>query len=119
MVGIFIDHDIVGIPEPVVTVAKIIRRNRKIETAEPEAARTSSCQVKHMPFAEAARKSPVLKRVIEMVVRVILPGIMANPFVALGMDVRSVGVALRVTKGTSLFRSGAGLLLGRRGACSR
>jgi hypothetical protein len=109
VVGILIHHDIVGPPVPVVAVAKIIRGNRKIEAAEPESARASSFDAKYMPFAEAAGKSSMLKGMIDMVVSVVLPRIMPNPFVAAGMDVRRFGVALFVAVGTSLFLRRAGL----------
>jgi hypothetical protein len=48
-------------------------------------------------LAESAVEMPVLEGMIEMVVRVILAGVMADPFVAFGMDVRSCGVAFRIT----------------------
>jgi len=58
-----------------------------------------------MPFAKAACKAPVLEGMIEVLVRVVLPGVMPDPFVAAGMDVRSVGVALHVAVGTKLLRA--------------
>jgi hypothetical protein len=37
MVRIFINHDLVTTPEPVVTKGKIARGNAKVEAAKPEA----------------------------------------------------------------------------------
>ena len=73
VIGILIDHDIVGTPVPIVAVVEIIFGNRKIEAAEPEPARAPSFDSKHMSSPEAAVKSPVLKGVIDMVVRVVTP----------------------------------------------
>src|SRR5580692_228240 len=89
VVGILVDHDIVGAPVPVVAVAEIILCNRKVEAAEPEAARASPFNAKRMSPPEAATKSSVFERMIDVVVRVVLPCIMSDPFVAAGMDVRS------------------------------
>lgn len=110
MIRILVDHDIVGTPIPVVAIAEIIGRNRKIETAEPEAARASAFDSEHMTPTEATGKSPVLPGMMEVVVRVVLPGIVSDPFVAAGMDVRSIGMALLVAVRSSLFLGRAGLL---------
>jgi hypothetical protein len=103
VVRIFIDHDIVGTPVPVVAISEIIGRNRKIETAEPEAARAASFDPKRMTSAEATRKAAMLPGMVEVVVGIISSCIMPNPLVTAGMDVRSLWVALLVTVGTRLL----------------
>src|ERR1700691_2913812 len=105
MIGIFVDHDIVGIPEPVIAVAYIVRRHRKIESTEPEAARASALNVKHVALAKAAGKMSVLPGMIKMVVRVILPGIMPHPFVTARMDVWRRRVSFFIDVRLGLLRS--------------
>jgi hypothetical protein len=53
----------------------------------------------------------VFKGVIDVIVSVVLPSIMPDPFVPAGMNVRRFGVALLVTVGSRLFWSRARLLL--------
>jgi hypothetical protein len=45
----------------------------------------------------------MFERMIDVVVRVVLPCIMADPFVSAGMDVRSFGMAFFVVESASLF----------------
>jgi hypothetical protein len=103
VVGIFVDHDIVSAPVPVIAVAEIILRNRKVEAAEPEAARASPFDSKRVSLPESATKSSVLERMIDVVVRVVLPGIMPDPFVSAGVDVWGFGMAFLVVESASLF----------------
>ena len=63
-----------------------------------------------MSLTEAAGKTSVLPGAIEVVVRVVLPGIMTNPFVAAGMNVRRFRVAFLVAVVASLFLSWTRLL---------
>jgi len=105
VIGILVNHDAVGTPDPVIAITNVIRSDGKIEPAEPETAWASAFDAKRVPLAEAAGKMSVLPGMIEVVVRIVLARIMPDPFVAAGMDVGSFGVALLVAKGTSLFGS--------------
>lgn len=111
MVGIIVDYDIVGSPVPIVAIIEIIWGDRKIETAEPESARASSLDPKGMSPANAAAKSSMLEWMVEVIVSIVFPRVMTDPFVSLGMDMGSVWVPLRVTIRTSSLWSLPGLLL--------
>src|SRR5580692_1912365 len=60
VIRIFIDHDIVRVPHPIAAVAEIIRRDRKIEPPEPEAARAASFNSKHVSPAKPAAEASML-----------------------------------------------------------
>lgn len=119
MVGILVDHDVVGIPDPVIAIADIVGSNRKIEAAKPETARASPFDAKHVSLAEPAGKSSVLPGTIEVVVRIILACVMPDPLVAAGVDVGRFGMPLLIAVGTSLFWSLSSLLLGLAGLLLR
>ena len=44
MIGIVIDHDIVAVPQPVVDVPELKRRDAEVEAAEPEPRRATARQ---------------------------------------------------------------------------
>src|SRR5579863_2030537 len=64
MVWIFVNHDIVAIPEPVPAVADVEGGNAETKTAEPESARAAAAQPPHMAAPEAAGEMSVLPRMI-------------------------------------------------------
>jgi len=86
VVRIVIDNNIVAVPQPVVAEADVIRGNAEIE---------------------AAGKASVLPGMIEVVVRIIGAGVVANPL-AVSVDVRRIGMAGLVVKVTG-FLSGRGM----------
>ena len=81
MVGILINHDLVRIPEPVVAESNVVRGNAKVEATEPETIWIPTSQPPNMAAAEAALKALMFPRMIEMVVRIVRTGVMANPLV--------------------------------------
>ena len=91
VVGIFVNHDIVAIPEPIAAIAEVEGGYAETKTAEPEAVRASAAKMPHMAAAEAAGEVSVLKGMIEMIVNVAAAGVVANPL-AVVMDVGSVGM---------------------------
>ncbi len=91
VVGVFVDHDIVAIPEPVAAVADVEVGDGEAKTAKPEQARSSAAQMPHMPAAEAAGEASMLPGMIEVIVNVIPAGIVADPL-AVGMNVGSIGM---------------------------
>lgn len=92
VVGIFVDDDLVGIPEPIAAEAEVGRSNAEIEAVEPEAGRAAAGEMPDMAFAEAAGEVAMLPRLIKMVVGIVGARIVADPF-AVGVNVRSFGVA--------------------------
>ena len=95
VVRIFIDHDLIGAPIPGIAEGEVNGSDGEIETAEPEALSIATCNAPHVAFAEAAGEVPVLPGMIEMIVRIIGAGIVADPLVV-SVNVRSVGMAIFV-----------------------
>jgi len=93
VVRVVVNHDLVGIPEPVVAEAKVIRGNAKKEAAKPKAARAASDDPPDVASADATWKMSVLPGMIEMVMGIIAAGIVADPVVTLDLDVRCVWVS--------------------------
>lgn len=91
VVGIFVNHDIVAIPEPVVAVAEVEGGYAETKTAEPEQVRAAAAEMPHMAAAEAAGEVPMLPGMIEMIVNVAPAGVVADPF-AVVMNVGSIGM---------------------------
>jgi len=102
VVGIFVDYDVVPIPEPVIAKAEVKRRNAEIEAPKPETAWSSSAEVPDVAAAESAGEVAVLPGMIEVVVNVIAAGVVSDPF-AVGVDVGSIGMPLFVVEVTILL----------------
>lgn len=103
VVGIFVDHDVVAIPEPAVAVADVVGSDAEVEAAEPETIGSASGEPPDVTAAKAAGKASVFPRMIEMVVRVVAAGVMADPL-AIGVDMRRVGMTGVVVEVTVLLR---------------
>lgn len=59
MVGIGVDHDVVGIPQPAVAEIDIVRRDAEVVAIEPEAVRTSAAKMPYVTAADFTRKAAV------------------------------------------------------------
>ena len=92
MIGIFVDDDVVAIPEPVATVAEVECANAEVETAEPEAVGAASGEMPDVAAAEASGEVAVFPGMIKMHAGIVAAGVVAYPF-AVGVDVRRVGVS--------------------------
>src|SRR5258708_3836958 len=95
MIGIFIDHDLVGVPEPVAAQGKVKRGDAEGEAAKPEAIGTASANAPDVAAAEASGEAAMLSGMIDVEAGVIAPGVVPDPF-AVVVDVRSFGVAFAV-----------------------
>jgi hypothetical protein len=113
VIRIIVDHDIVSAPVPAVAVAEVIGRDPKIESAEPEAARSSAFDAKRVAPADAAGEMAMLKRTVEMVVRIVLAGVVSHPFVAARMNVRRFGMTLLIGIAANRFLRSPRLILRR------
>jgi len=112
MVRVFVDHDLVAVPQPVVAIVIIIGSNAEVEPAEPETVTPSARQAPNVMWSKSSRKVPVLPRVIQMVVRVSMAGVMPHPF-AIGVNVGSLRVLRRIRVIALLgFRLGVGFAMG-------
>jgi hypothetical protein len=89
VVGIFVNDDVIAVPEPVAAEANVIRSHTEIEAAEPEAVGAASGQMPNVATAEAAGKASVFPGMIKVVVGIVTAGVVSDPF-AVGVDVRRV-----------------------------
>lgn len=81
VIGIFIDYDGIGIPEPAIAVLNVVRRNTEVEPAEPEPRRATACQVIDVTRAKAAREVAMLPGMVQVIVGIVRTGIVADPAV--------------------------------------
>jgi hypothetical protein len=109
VIGIFIDHDLIGIPQPVAAKTDVIRRNAEVESAKPKSPRPAARQVPHVASAETAREVPVLPRMVKMVVRIVAAGIVPDPL-AVGVNVWRIRMPLFVHVGMIRFDGMPGTL---------
>lgn len=108
MIGVVVDDDGVGVPEPVAAISKFKRRDSEVITVEPEARGPSTLEMKFVPRAEAACEMAVFERMVDVEARVIGRIVMPHPLIVVRVDVGSTGVAGGVGGTTSM------LLLARR-----
>jgi hypothetical protein len=81
MVWVFIDHDLVSIPEPVIAEVVVVCGNVEVEATKPETLPVSSSQAEDMAAAEAASKASMFPSSIDAVVGIITAGIMSDPLI--------------------------------------
>lgn len=110
VIGILVDDDLVGVPEPIVAVIEVRGRDGEIKAAEPEALAIAAGDAPDVAAAEAAVEVAVLPRMIEMETGVIAAGIVADPL-AVGVDVRSFRMPLPVGVVATLRLLMLGLLM--------
>ena len=97
VIGVFIDHDVVAIPPPVITESDIKRGNAEIKSAEPETIGTASGEVPDMATTEAASEMAVLPGMVQVVVGIIAAGIVTDPF-SIAVDMRGVRMPITIFK---------------------
>ena len=112
MVRVLVNHDLVRVPEPVVAEVDVIGSHEEVETAKPKPIRSPSRKAPNMVFAKTARESSMLPRVIEVIVRIVRPRVVPDPFVAFHVYVRRFGMARLV--GVSRAGGCIGLMGSRR-----
>src|SRR5208283_5263331 len=79
VVGVLVDDDVVGVPQPAVAVHHVRGCDAPVPTIEPEAPRAAASQVPHMAAAKAAGEPAMLPRLIHVVADIVMAGVMANP----------------------------------------
>src|SRR3984885_2551852 len=96
VVGVFVDHDLVAVPEPVIGIGKVKRGNPEVETAKPETVRAASGNAPDMAPSEAAAESAMLPGMIEVEAGVIGGAPVPDPL-AVMVNVGSLGMTGFVT----------------------
>jgi hypothetical protein len=102
MIGIVIEHDVIAVPEPVAAVTHIVRRYREVKTAEPEARRSATYESPYVLSTDRLGKMTMFPGMVEVIVRIATAGVVSDPLVSRGVHVRSLGMALLVSKGAPL-----------------
>jgi hypothetical protein len=122
MVGVGIDHDVVAIPEPVVGIVIVVRRNLGEEAADVESVAVPTVKAPDVLLTDPARKASVFPRMIEMIVGIVASGIVSHPLIVFRVDVRGFGMTLLIAEAAPLIflllRSGTPIGL-RRTRCGR
>jgi len=81
VIGIFVNDYLVRIPAPVIAEAKIIGSDGKVEAAEPKALAVPALDPPHVFPAKATRKTSMFPGMLDAIMIVGAPGIVADPFV--------------------------------------
>lgn len=102
VVGIFVDHDGVVAPVPIIHVVVVVRRDTEIKIVEPEAIAISSAKAVLMAAAKAAGEAAVFPWMIKVIVFVTPAGIMADPRVIV-VDVRRFRMIRLIAERTTIF----------------
>jgi hypothetical protein len=90
MIRIFVDYDVIRIPQPTAGVCKVRIRHREVKAIEPETRRAAACEAKAVAGAESAGEMAVFPRMIHMKSGVGAAGLVSHPLIA--VHVRRVGV---------------------------
>src|SRR5271169_5275594 len=97
MVRVVINHDIVGIPQPPIHVADIIRRDAPSKRPKPEEAGASAAQMPNVAAADSTAEVPVFPGMIEMIVGIVAAGVVTDPL-TVGVNVRQFGMPLFIVE---------------------
>ncbi len=89
VIRIVVDHDVIGIPQPIVTETDIVRSDGEIESAEPETARASASEPPYMFAPKPSGEATMLPRMVDVVIGIAPSGVMTDPTLAI-VDVRGV-----------------------------
>jgi hypothetical protein len=98
VIVVFINHDIVPIPIPVIDVTEVVGRNAEVEAVEPEAIGTASAKAPYVTRTEAAFESPMFPGMIIVKAGIVTAIVVTDPF-AVPVDVRGLRVAFPVAEG--------------------
>jgi hypothetical protein len=107
MVGVLVNYDLIAGPEPVSDDVVIERGNVPVEIVKPEAFPVSSHKVEL--HSKTTAEMSVRPRLSEVVIRIVAAGIMTDPFIVPGVNVRNGRMTLLV-HGNAVLGSGSGLL---------
>ena len=95
MIRVFVDDDVIRVPQPAVAESNIVRCYAPVPSAEPETARSTAFNPPHIMRSKPTREVPMLPRMIHAIVGIIAPRVMAYPLVA-RIHVRNIGMSLLV-----------------------
>jgi hypothetical protein len=102
VVWIVIDHDVVVVPEPVVSVVVIVLRELEVEAANAEPFAIAATKAPDVLRANASREASVFPRMVQMIVGVPAARVVSHPNIIL-VNVRGLGMVGLIVKGASLL----------------
>ena len=105
VIGVVVDDDVVGVPEPSVGVGEVPGGYSEVEATEPEAGWAASAETPDVGGTEAAGEVAVLLGVVEVETGVVATVVVAYP-VAVVFDVGGVGVSGGVGEVVVVGRAG-------------
>jgi hypothetical protein len=97
VVWILVNHNLVRVPQPSITVADIVWGDAEVKPAKPKPRRATSGQVPYVAGSKAARKVSVSPGVVQVIVRIVPSCIVSNPFVV-WMHVRCFWVSRGISE---------------------
>src|ERR1700676_4949111 len=97
MIGIFVNHDWIGSPEPIRDVRKVLGSHAKVRSPEPEPIGAAAFQTEHMARSEAQRKASVFPRTIHVIASIVTTHIVPHPL-AIGMHMRNFRMPLKIAE---------------------
>jgi hypothetical protein len=92
VIRVFIDHDLVTIPIPIIDEAVVVGRHAEIEAIEPEAVASAAAETENVARPEAAGESAMFPGAVPVDLEACIVAVVSDPLIV-GVHVRSVGVA--------------------------
>ena len=99
VIGIVVQHDVIAVPQPIVGVVVVVRRDAPEITSEPETVAASAFDAINVIAANFAAEVSVFPNVVLVVTSIVAASVMADPLIVLSMNVRSFGMAWLVAIG--------------------
>lgn len=91
IVWVLVQHDVIAVPEPVITKGNISRCNAEVVAAEPEPIGAATTKPPYMMRTEFTREMTVLPRMIEVIVRI--AAVVPDPLIIPRINMRRVGMS--------------------------
>lgn len=103
MIGVFVEHDIVLVPEPIVAVRIIVRSDAEVCAAKKEALGPSAAEPEDVVGPQSKREASMLPRTIHTVVGIVAARIVSDPL-AVFVNVGRIGMPWPIGE-SPVFRS--------------
>ena len=71
VIGIVVQHDVIAVPQPIVGVVVVVRRDAPVKAAEPEAVAASAFDAINVVAANYAAEAAVFPGMVKMVMSIV------------------------------------------------
>jgi hypothetical protein len=102
VVGIFIDHDVVVVPEPIVGIVVVVRCELEVDAADAEPLAAAAAKPPDVLRANAEGEASMFPGMVQMIVLVAAAGVVSHPNIIL-VDMRGLGMAGLIVKSAPLI----------------